>query len=186
MDTIDYIRISNNIQLIEDTLNLIINLMCVKDKDRLDIDLIADQIILRTNLKPITKQIIIEIINEYIRYSLINKACLFRKPSKTNSYVDLRSLLINDNPTEDYFICKFDKSHRLNCVHKKSNCVNCNKWNNDRKLFKQQINEIISVDDITDGLKLLPNTIHLLPTVILEKDPYDNYIKTLDAYIKSK
>ncbi len=184
MSRINYINILEKIQLIDSTLNQIIKLMCTNGKN-VDLETLADDIILKTNISASEKDIIKQVIEEYIKYGLINKACLFRKQSKTNSYVDLRNLLI-DRKKEEIFICHLDKSRILKCVHQKSKCVNCDKWQQDRTLFKQQINQIINEEDISDGLRLLPKTIQLLPTIILEKDSYNEFIKTLEAFTKSK
>jgi hypothetical protein len=223
MTTINYINIIQNIQFIEDILNKLIKIMCNNNKPNLNINLIKDKLMTKVDKTKINinliDNIVEQMINEYIKSGLINKACLYKNLlenkslNNENSYVNLRDLLISDTPSkqntnDDFFVCSFNNNklicshikqdthclncnkHCLNCKKQCLNCnkqcLNCNKWENSRSQFKYQIMEIINEEQIVNVIKLLPKTINLLPTIILDKDSYDNFIKALDAYIKSK
>ena len=235
---INYINILHNIDLIEDVLNQLIQIMCDNsNKSNLDINIIINKLMSKvdkSNINLIT-DIVEQMINEYIKSGLINKACHYKKLSNNgsqtnNSYINLRDLLIsnstNNNSNDDFFICSFNNNklkclhtniqhqkskclncnnnnnqnknylncnnnnnknkNYLNCNNQNKNCLNCNKWHNDRSQFKDQIIEIINEKHTIDIIRLIPKTISLLPTVILDKDPYNDFLRSLEAYKKSK
>ena len=66
MSRINYINILEKIQLIDTTLNQIIKLMCTNSKN-VDLETLADDIILKTNLLASEKDIIKQVIEEYIK-----------------------------------------------------------------------------------------------------------------------
>lgn len=136
--------------------------------------------------------------NNFLNFAKkFKRTCIFRnmnshKNFNTNvifeggsmEYINLVDLFSNKS---SILYCKFDGS-KYNC-HNSNNddqCKFCNKWDEDNKIFKSIINDIISTKDVDKIVELIKSSFEFLPSIILSKDKYDKYNIYLEEYKKYK
>ena len=167
---------------------------------------------LTTNLfqKMFNKEQLIKIITDLVtKYntnnSFIHFVCKYNKDSKTyddnnrqakisvggnpegNSYINLRDILMESTKEETEIMC-IQINDKQKCYHNKSTtsskCDFCDKWQTDRELFKQLINEMLEQKQIINIIELMKDNLHLFPAAILDQDRYHFFHTSLEEYKK--
>jgi len=137
--------------------------------------------------------------------SLIHLVCKYDKETKTyaddnlqanvsiggnpegNSFINLRDILIENTKHETEIMCIQINDKQI-CYHNKPTTANkcdfCDKWQKDRELFKQLINEMLEQNQIINIIELMKDNLHLFPAAILDQDRYHYFHTSLEEYKK--
>ncbi len=104
-----------------------------------------------------------------------------------NSFINLRDILIENTKHETEIMCIQINDKQI-CYHNKPTTANkcdfCDKWQKDRELFKQLINEMLEQNQIINIIELMKDNLHLFPAAILDQDRYHYFHTSLEEYKK--
>jgi len=108
-----------------------------------------------------------------------------------NIFLNLQEILKeNTNEYKDSAFLCVQVNNRIICSHNKpmqdNPCNYCEKWSENRKLFKQLIITMLANNDIISIINLMKLNLSLFPAAILEKDEYNYFYTSLAEYKKIK
>ncbi len=111
--------------------------------------------------------------------------------SSYGNLLDIGQLLkeTSTEPLNSTYVC-FQKDSELVCAemsnNRKKKCTFCDKWTEDRNLFRRIMKELLGTTDSQVGLYLMEQSLNLLPSAILTQTQYNDFFSALEQYKKSR
>lgn len=70
-------------------------------------------------------------------------------------------------------------------VDNKSTCPHCDKWSQERNMFRGVAKDLLVTQDMNNTLDLMNASVHLLPSAILNQNQYESFYSALAEYKKN-
>jgi len=139
---------------------------------------------------------------------ILNKACAYMRHSgeianvqlggSDDMYIDIAELLKENDTTTSKQLSLYciETNGKMECSRVQNNfqpekidfdgCQHCNKWAQDRYMFKNVIKDLLTSEDINTVFNIINGSSHLLPSAILKQKQYEDFFTALEAYKQSK
>jgi hypothetical protein len=114
--------------------------------------------------------------------------------SKNMSFINLKDIMQeNSERSESSSMLCVQIDGKLKCsnLKKQSNVANrkcdfCDKWTNERKMFRSVINDLLNAGNMDDTCELMKESSHLIPSVIMNQEQYHKFFSKIEEYKKAR
>jgi hypothetical protein len=116
---------------------------------------------------------------------------------ENSEFINLKDILQEKLPTtENISILCIKVNGKVQCTNlnkKQQNqqtqprqCDFCERWVNERNMFRSVINDLLNAGNMNNSLELMTESAHLLPSAILNQNQYHKFFSAIKEYKKAK
>jgi len=106
-----------------------------------------------------------------------------------DKFIDLFDILSEKNESVDPSYVCLKYGNQLKCKELNvsvNKCTYCDKWVQERNMFRNVINDLINTSSFENKIKLMKDSSFLLPAIILGQTDYHNFKKIYEEFKQSK
>lgn len=114
--------------------------------------------------------------------------------SQNMSFINLKDIMQENSERSESstMLCvQIDGKVKCSNLKKQSNVTNrkcdfCDKWTNERKMFRSVINDLLNAGNMDNTYELMKESSHLLPSAIMNQEQYHQFFSKIEEYKKAR